>query len=706
MSEEYLEVQKEKLRAFFKSDEYVPMRAKDIALLLSVPREEEEALEEVLHSLEAEGEIVFTRKGKIMLAEELKLYVGVFSANARGFGFVRTENEKEDIFIPPSAKGGAIHGDKVQVRVRPSSGGRREGEIVKIISHKFSGIVGTYMGLKNYGFVEPDDKRFSEAIYIPSSANRGATSGSKVVVKIEKKGGKDSSPEGRITEILGHIDDPGVDILSIVKQYDIPVDFPKEVKDEAESIPLSLSPEDMEGRLDLRGKLCFTIDGEDAKDLDDAVSVEKLEDGGYRLGVYIADVSNYVKENSPLDKEALKRGTSVYLTDRVIPMLPHSLSNGICSLNQGEDRLALCCIMDINKKGDIINSDITKAVINVERRMSYTVVNDLLTNEESEYLKEYGKYLESFKTMEELRDILLAKREKRGAIEFEFDEAKIELDEKGKPVNITKRERNVATSIIEEFMLAANETVAERFYWLEIPFMYRTHEAPDEEKVEKLKFTLSKFGYSLKGNTLHPNSFRILLENIKGAPEEMLIQRLTLRSLKRACYSEQNGKHFGLAADYYCHFTSPIRRYPDLQIHRIISEFLSGTLSDKRLSHYKAILPKNAVLCSENERRADEAEKEADKYKMVEYMEDKVGMEFEGIISSVTNFGIFVELPNTIEGMIRPTSLEGDEFIYDEDAMSYVGSRSGRAYTVGDKINIIVSKADKEARTIDFDIVK
>ena len=569
------------------------------------------------------------------------------------------------------------------------------------------GIVGTYQSVKGYGFVIPDDKKIADDIFISSGDSMGAVTGHKVVVKITKPAGqKRKNPEGKIIEILGHIDDPGVDILSIIRQFNLPTDFPEDVMKQTEGIPSVIDQEEAKKREDLRDVTMVTIDGEDAKDLDDAVSVEVLENGNYKLGVYIADVSHYVTENSPLDKEAYKRGTSVYLVDRVIPMLPHKLSNGICSLNAGEDRFTLCCIMEIDKKGTVINSDIKKAVINVNRRMSYNVVYDLLTNENSEYLKEYEDLMPMFKNMEKLRNILLEKRIKRGAIEFEFDEAKIILDENGKPIDIVKRERNVATSIIEEFMLAANETIAERFFWLELPFVYRTHEVPDEEKVEQLENFIGKMGYILKGNATHPKSFQKMLEQAKGKPEELLIHRMTLRSFKQARYTAENGKHFGLAATYYCHFTSPIRRYPDLQIHRIISQYLTGELTDKRISKYNRTLAQVALQCSINERKAEDAERETDKYKIVEYMQDKIGETFDGIISGVTSWGIYVELENTVEGMVSTDDLYDDYYIYDEDSMSYMGEHTHKTYTIGDKVKVTLVRASLIDRVIDFEFAQ
>ncbi len=697
---------KEKIEAFIKDDSYKSMRPKDIAMLLQIKPDDIQMLYDILAQLEFEGKIITTKKNKIVPAKRANIFPGVFIGNSKGYGFVEIEGMEKDIFIPSDRTGGAIHRDKVLCKIYDTNSKKPEGEIIKVIEKGIKNIVGTYDKVQNFGFVIPDERKIANDIYIPAGSSKGAVSGHKVIVKITTPADdKHRNPEGEVTEILGHINDPGVDILSIIMQYDLPLDFPEKVYNETENISDTIRDEDLSLREDYRNVTMVTIDGDDAKDLDDAVSVEKLENGNYRLGVYIADVSYYVRENSPLDKEAYKRGTSVYLVDRVIPMLPHKLSNGICSLNAGQDRFTLCCIMEIDEKGTIVSSEIKKGVINVNRRMSYSVVYDLLTNENSKYKEEYNDLLPMFKQMEELRNILLEKRQKRGAIEFNSEEAKIVLDESGKPIDILKREHNVATSIIKEFMLAANETVAEYFYWLETPFVYRTHEEPDEEKYEKLQEFVGKFGYVLKGNSRHPKIYQQLLNGAKSKPEENLIHKMTLRSMKQARYTAENGKHFGLAATYYCHFTSPIRRYPDLQIHRVISEYIEGKLDEGRINHYKKILGEVAVNCSVNERRAEDAERETDKYKIVEYMKNKVGEEFEGIISGVTGWGIYVELPNTVEGMVSVKDLKDDYYEYDSDNLRYIGEHTHKTYTVGDKVKVILVRADMETRTLDFEFM-
>ncbi len=702
---ELYERRKKSILSFVKDDEYKPMRAKHIAEFMQVPQEDRDLFYHIIDELVMSGDIIITKKGKINDPLRDDLHKGIFKGNQKGFGFVSCEDFEEEIFIPASAVNGAIHKDKVLFRVTGGDGRGREGEIVKILERGLKHIVGTYEQVKNYGFVVPDEKKVGDDIYIPAGNSRGAVTGHKVLVKITKAAEKNSNPEGVVTKILGNINDPGVDILSIIYQYDIPTDFSDEVYNEAEKISDSVSSEDIRDREDFRGVTMVTIDGEDAKDLDDAVSVDILENGNYRLGVYIADVSHYVKEKSAINKEAYKRATSVYLTDRVVPMLPHKLSNGICSLNEGQDRLALCCIMEIDEKGNIVSHDIKKAVINVNRRMSYSVVYDILTNENSPYIDEYRELIPMFGNMERLRNILKARREKRGAVEFNSDEAKIILDEKGSPIAIEKRERNTATSIIEEFMLAANETVAEHFYWLDIPFVYRIHETPDEEKIEKLREFIGVFGYTLKGSSAHPKSYQQLLKKAENSPEEMLIHKMALRSMKQARYTPEKDAHFGLAAQYYCHFTSPIRRYPDLQIHRIISEYIEGSLTEKRTEHYKDILTEVSRHCSENERRAEEAEREADKYKIAEYMEKRVGQEFEGVISGVTSWGIYVELPNTVEGMVSVKDLVDDYYEFDEERLRYIGVNFHKTYTIGDKVKVLLTRASRETRTLDFEFV-
>ena len=706
MSElEQYEVRKKKVYDFICSDVYVPMKIKELAIMLAVKHEDRPQLERILLELQQEGKIVLSKRGKYTKGEEKRL-VGTFTAHPKGFGFVTIPDESEDIFIPETKVNGAMHMDTVEVIVSPAATGRRrEGTVVNIVERGMKQVVCTYEQNKTFGFGVPDNTKFAKDIFIPQERSKGAVSGHKVVVEITNYGANGKNPEGKVVEILGHINDPGVDILSIVRAYGLPVEFSEKIMHQVENVAHEVSSADMAGRKDLRDWQMVTIDGEDAKDLDDAVSLT-MDGDNYVLGVHIADVTNYVQEHSALDVEALKRGTSVYLVDRVIPMLPHALSNGICSLNEGENRLALSCIMTINPKGEVIGHEIAETVICVDRRMSYTNVKKILADHDAATIAEYEELVPMFLRMETLSAILRKKRMKRGAIDFDFPETKVVLDEQGVPVAIKPYERNVATKIIEDFMLIANETVAQDYFWQDAPFLYRTHEKPDSEKIHKLSTFINNFGYSIHigSDEVHPKELQKLLEKIEGTDQEGLISRLTLRSMKQARYSPICSGHFGLAANYYCHFTSPIRRYPDLQIHRIIKENLRGRFNEARRTHYEAILPEVAKHTSEMERRADEAERETIKQKKVEYMEGHIGEVFSGVISGVTEWGFFVELANTVEGLVRVTSLTDDFYEYYEDSYELVGQATNRRYKLGQRIRVRVEQADRLMRTIDFSI--
>lgn len=685
---------------------YVPMKEKELAVMLQVKKEDRAELNRLLNELLAEGELSITKKGKFIKAKKSdKELTGTFISHPKGFGFVEIEGRDEDLYIPEDCVNGAFHKDTVRVSLLSGQRGRRqEAQVIEIISRGITRVVGIFdKSNKNYGFVIPDNAKITNDIFVPSERSKGAVSGHKVVCEITDYGKDNRKPEGKIVEILGHINDPGVDIMSIVKGYELPTEFPEKVMHQAENVSNEVSEADILGRRDLRSVQMVTIDGEDAKDLDDAVSLT-VEDGLYKLGVHIADVTNYVQENSALDWEAKKRGTSVYLVDRVIPMLPHKLSNGICSLNAGTDRLALSCLMTIDGKGEVVSHEIVESVINVDRRMSYTSVKKILEDKDEEQIKEYAPLVPMFEQMQALAAILREKRRKRGSIDFDFPETKIVLDSQGRPIEIKPYERNTATKIIEDFMLMANETVAQHFYWLELPFIYRTHDNPDPEKIAKLATFVRNFGYSIKSRQeeLHPKELQKLLAKIEDTPEEALISRLALRSMKQAKYTIDCTGHFGLACQYYCHFTSPIRRYPDLQIHRIIKEQLRGRMNENRIQHYNEILPEVAKNSSEMERRADEAERETDKLKKAEYMEEHIGEIYEGVISSITNWGIYVELPNTIEGMIHVSTLPGDYFYYDEAAYEMAGQSTDKRYKLGEKLTVQVNDVDKIARTIDF----
>ena len=698
------EKRKKIIYEFICDEFYVPMKLKELAILLQVPKEQRNELKKVLDSLEAEGKVHVSSKGKYSKGEAKRL-VGTFTSHARGFGFVTIEGEAEDIFISEDDMNGAFHNDQVEVVIKATPAGKRkEGKITKVLSHGTTTLVGYFEKSKNFGFVRPDNQRFVKDIFIPLERSKGAVTGHKVVVELTKYGGDNKKPEGKVIEIIGHVNDPGTDIMSIVKGYDLPTSFPEKVLNQAERVAKDVSTADMAGRMDLRDWQMVTIDGEDAKDLDDAISISK--DGeNYILGVHIADVTNYVQENSALDREAVKRGTSVYLVDRVIPMLPHTLSNGICSLNAGVDRLALSCIMTINAKGVVIDHTIAETVVRIDERMSYTSVKKILEERDADEIERYKQLVPMFELMAELSGILREKRKKRGSIDFDFPETKMVLDENGRPIDIKPYDRNVATKIIEDFMLLANETVAEDYFWLEIPFVYRTHESPDEDKVKKLATFINNFGHSLhiSNKEVRPKEIQKLLAKVGGTAEEALISRLALRSMKQAKYTPENTGHFGLAASYYCHFTSPIRRYPDLQIHRIIKENLRGRMNDDRRAHYDAILTEVAKKSSERERLADEAERETIKLKKVEYMAQRIGETFEGVISSITKWGVYVELPNTIEGLIHVTNMYDDHYNYIEDTYEMVGEHTGRTYKLGQTVEVRVIGANKLDRTIDFE---
>ena len=705
--DEIFEKRKKIIYEFICDEFYVPMKLKELAMLLQVPKDQRDELKAVMDSLEAEGKVHVTQKGKYIKGEAKHLR-GIFQANARGFGFVTVEGEPEDIFIGEEDMGGAMQGDEVEVAItKAPEGRRREGKILKIVNRGTQRLVGYYQSRKNFGFVVPDNERILQDIFVPAEQSKGAVTGHKVVVELTSYGGERKKPEGRIVEILGHANDPGVDILSIVKSYDLPIEFPKKVLNQAERVAKPVTGADMAGRKDVRDWQTVTIDGEDAKDLDDAITLTK-EGDNYILGVHIADVTNYVQENSALDREALKRGTSVYLADRVIPMLPHVLSNGMCSLNAGEDRLALSCIMTVDAKGNVIDHQIAETVVNVDERMSYTSVKKILEEHDEEECRRYQTLLPMFEMMKELSEILRNRRHKRGAIDFDFPESKMVLDEDGTPLEIKAYDRNVATKIIEDFMLLANETVAEEYFWQEIPFVYRVHEAPDEEKMKKLITFIQNFGYTMhvpKGQEIRPKEVQKLLDKIEGSQEEAMISRLTLRSMKQAKYSPDNDGHFGLATQYYTHFTSPIRRYPDLQIHRIIKDNLRGRMTESRRDHYAKILTEVTMQASSLERRADEAERETVKLKKVQYMKKFYGEEFEGVISGITKWGLYVELPNTVEGLVHVANMMDDHYDYDETHFQMVGTHTGKRYELGQKVKVRVTGCDTIARTIDFELV-
>ena len=707
--------------------EYQPMRAKELAVLLQIPAGKREELHKILDMLLEEGKISINKRGRYEAVRNSGIkreketekkqvkgdrkkgqyYTGTFISHPRGFGFLEIPEAEEDIFIPEESIGTALHGDTVQIVVKKDGkdGKRCEGEVVKVLERGTKEVVGTYQQCDGFGFVVTDNQRFLKDVFIPAGKSLEAEDGDKVLAEIKDHGNKRRSPEGKIIEILGKPGECGVDVLCVAKSYELPMEFPEKVLKQADRIKETLNEGDFYGREDLRDVVMVTIDGEDAKDLDDAVSLTKDEEF-YHLGVHIADVSNYVQYNSALDKEALKRGTSVYLADRVIPMLPKKLSNGICSLNAGEDRLALSCLMDIDKKGRVVSHRIVESVIHVKERMSYTDVKKILLQEDEELAKRYEELLPMFFQMKELSELLRNRRKKRGAIDFDFPESKLVLDENGKVVDIYPYEQNVATRLIEDFMLAANETVAEEYCMLGLPFVYRTHETPDMEKMEVVLEMVHQAGIKVrKGKEeISPKEVQKILKEMEGMECEPFFARLILRSMKQAKYTVEDTGHFGLAAKYYCHFTSPIRRYPDLQIHRIIKETLRGKMTEAKVQHYKEILEEVARQSSAMERRAEEVERETVKMKKAEYMKQHIGEAFEGTVSGVTEWGLYVELDNTVEGLVHVNTLTDDYYSFDKDRYCLVGDMTGRTYTMGQRVKVWVENADENTKTVDFKI--
>ncbi|WP_416828477.1 ribonuclease R [Ectobacillus polymachus] len=701
----------QKLLVFMKEDAYKPLTVQELELAFGIESAADfKEFIKALVTMEERGLVVRTRSNRFGLPEKMNLVRGKVIGHARGFAFVQQEEKGlDDIFIPPNELNSAMHGDVVLVRVSTEHGGnRKEGTVVRILERGITDVVGTYTESKNFGFVIPDDKRIGSDIFIPKAASMGAVDGHKVVVHIISYPQHKNSAEGEIIQILGHKNDPGVDILSVIHKHGLPQEFPPEVMEHANSVPDTISDEDRKNRRDLRDEMIVTIDGADAKDLDDAVTVTKLDNGNYKLGVHIADVSYYVTEGSPIDKEAADRATSVYLVDRVIPMIPHRLSNGICSLNPKVDRLTLSCEMEITDSGEVVSHEIFQSVIKTTERMTYFDVNRILEDHDEELITRYEPLVPMFQDMAKLAEILREKRMRRGAIDFDFKEAKVLVDEEGHPTDIVLRERSTAEKLIEEFMLAANETVAEHFFWLNVPFMYRVHEDPKEDKLERFFQFITNFGYAVKGkaNDIHPRALQQILELVKGQPEEMVISTVMLRSMKQARYDENSLGHFGLSTEYYTHFTSPIRRYPDTIVHRLIRTYLiNGKMDKATLEDWREKLPNIAEHSSNMERRAVEAERETDDLKKAEYMLDKIGEVYDGIINSVTNFGLFVELPNTVEGLVHVSYLTDDYYRYDEQHMAMIGERTGHVFRIGDEITVRVVNVNKDERSVDFEVV-
>lgn len=687
---------------------YKPMFREELAVRLGINKSEFKDFFNILNQMEKEGIIFRLNNDKYNLLNSEYLVVGKLEGNERGFGFVMSKDRPgEDIFIPADSMLGAMHGDTVIANLisRKSPGKKQEGEIVRILERANETVIGTFEDNGSFGFVVPDNHKIAFDIFVPKAQTLNAKDKQKVVVKIKRWPEFRRNPEGEVVEILGFLSEKGTDILSIIRQFNLPEEFPDEVRAEALNVPGSISKEEIASRLDLRDLKSFTIDGADAKDLDDAVSIERLQNGNYKLGVHIADVSHYVKAGSPLDKEALKRGNSVYLLDRVIPMLPHELSNGICSLNPNVDRLTMTVFMEINKDGKVVNNEIHESIINSKARLIYDDVSDLLEGTDSKAEEKLNLIKDELFMMKELMGILREHRDRRGSIDFDFPESYIEVDKNGDPIDVRKSERRIANRLIEEFMLITNETVAERFFWAEIPFLYRIHEDPNPEKVADFIKFIHRFGYSIKGKELHSKDFQLLTAEIKGKKEEPVISTLLLRTMQKAVYSAEAGIHFGLAAQYYSHFTSPIRRYPDLEIHRIIKDYLHGRLTDKKMNLLEKILPEIAEQTSMTERRAEEAEREVDDLKKAQYMVKHIGDEFDGLVSSVTNFGLFVQLENTIEGLVHFNTMVDDYYYFDEENYMIVGERTKKMYGLGDEVRIKVIGADVGKKNIDFALV-
>ncbi|WP_342388553.1 ribonuclease R [Salinicoccus bachuensis] len=702
---------REKILEIIGSEAYRPMTMDQFQQELSAYDSEDfkEMVKEMV-ALEESGEVYRTKKDKYMKMSETDLVKGKLSLHKRGFGFLRPEDtELEDIFIPPNAINGAFDGDIVLVEVQKhSQGDNQEGEVTTILTRGTTRVVGEYRASKNFGFVVPDSKKVVDDIFIPKNQNLGAVDGHKVLVEITKYREEESNPEGHVIQILGHKNDPGVDILSIIFQHGIEIEFPDEVMKAAEAAPDTISEEELKGRTDLRDEFTITIDGADAKDLDDAISVKKLDNGNHELIVSIADVSYYVEEGSALDGEAYERGTSVYLVDRVIPMIPHRLSNGICSLNPDVDRLTMSCRMEIDAAGKVVNHDIFQSVIHSDRRMTYDAVNRMLDSGDEALIAEYRDVYPMLQEAEALAKILRGRRERRGAIDFDFNEAQVVVEADGTPADVVLRTRSVGERMIEEFMLAANETVAEHFHWMEVPFLYRVHEDPKEEKLRQFFEFVTNFGIIVKGkgNEIHPRALQEIIEEVEGRPEEMVISTLMLRSMQQARYAEDNLGHFGLSAEYYTHFTSPIRRYPDLVVHRLIRKYLiEGKTDRKTVNEVDAELPDIAEHTSNRERRAQEAERDTDDLKKAEFMIQHVGETYEGVISGVMNFGMFVELPNTIEGLVHVSYMTDDHYQYQERHMALIGDRTGTVYRIGDPVEVEVLSVNLEERLIDFKVV-
>lgn len=708
----------EKILQFLKENDEKPHMEMHMFEALSIDPIDQSTFASEIEALEDRGVIVKTKKGKIALPEFFQIYLGRVQSTSKGFGFVVLDNGMEDVFIPAGAMKGAMNGDRVQIKImapqkRGGGSGSRsersklEGEIIRILHRANTEIVGTYTDTGRSGFVIPDDQKIRKDIYVAREHALGAKPGDKVVVSIHAFPEDRRNPEGEVIEVLGQNGTPGIDILSVIRQFKLPEVFPPKVLRAAEQVNTEVPASDLEGREDFRQYTVITIDGKDAKDLDDAIHIRKLDNGNDELGVHIADVTHYVSEGSAIDKEAFKRGTSVYLLNRVLPMLPEQLSNGICSLNPNVDRLTLSCIMEIDGAGDVVSHRICEGVIRSTERMNYEDVSNMLEDGMTDALQErYAAIISDLQEMKRVAERIRDKRTERGAINFDFAETEIKLDGEGHPISVGKRERRIGHKMIEDFMLVANETVAEHAFWLELPFVYRIHETPSPEKIQALNTFLHHFGHRVKGNpeAVHPKAIQTLLDEVEGLKEEHVVSKMALRSLRQARYAPSNDGHFGLAAKYYCHFTSPIRRYPDLEVHRILKEMLKGRLGAERIQALKGIVEAVSEESSKSERQAELAERDVDDMKMAEYMQAYVGEVFKGIVSSVTSFGLFIELENTIEGLLHIENLDDDYYVFDEKRLTLLGERHKKVYALGDPIEVVVVGADPVTRRIDFDL--
>jgi ribonuclease R len=697
----------EKLLDFMREAAYRPLTFDELAARTGVvtTKRDIKRFHKLLEQMEQEGKVIKTRYGRYGVPEKMNLVVGTLQGNQAGFGFIISDNRTEpDVFVPANQMNGALHGDRVVARLVRSGGGKRnEGEIIRILTRRSRYIVGRYETSRHLGFVVPDDQRISQDIVVPRSETRSLKKGVKVQVEITRWPEKRRNPEGTIVAVLGQPGDPGLDTLTIIKKYEMPEEFPPAVRKEIRAISRDFSEEELAGRRDLRGLPMVTIDGADARDLDDAVSLEKLSDG-WRLGVHIADVGYYVREGTALDREAFHRGTSVYLVDRVLPMLPPELSNDICSLNPRADRLAMSVFMEMDQQGNVISHQFTPSVIRTQERMTYDDVRAILTERDEKLRESYRSLVPMFENMGRLAELLRARRLDRGAIDFALPEVKVKLDDDGRVLALERRERAIAESIIEEFMLACNETVAEHFFRLGVPFVYRSHERPDDEEMIRFRDFVHNLGYTIMGRPekIHPRALQGLLAEAAGKPEARVINTILLRAMKQARYTAEQIPHFGLAARYYTHFTSPIRRYPDLVIHRLMREYLEGIPAPKRLSRIAKNNEAAALRSSERERQAMEAERESVDVKKIEFMADKEGLEFDAVISGVTSFGLFAELDNLVEGLIHVSSMDDDYYHFHENKLALIGERTGKTYRIGQPVRVILKRASIEDRQIDF----